>query len=95
MKKLLVSLLTFFILVILTLCVVVVTVNNKYLKKTDYDYVSTTSYNGVSVVGEDGEFYLCKNGKCISEKYRWIRSLNDSVSVDSLLDPDSDSKLYN
>lgn len=95
MKKLLVSLLTLFILVILTLCIVVVTINNKYLKKTDYDYVSSISYNGVSVVGEDGEFYLCKNGKCISEKYSWIKALNDSVSSESLLNPDSDAKLYN
>lgn len=84
--------------VAVVVAITIIAVNSKYLKKTDYDYVSTTSYNGISIVGEDGEFYLFNGKKKISEAYTWIESVNERYGSDieeALLDPDAPAKLYN
>ncbi len=76
---------------------IVVVVNGKYFKKTDYDYVGDMSYNGVTIVGEDGLFYLCRDGKEISGGYGWIESVNeqyDDITV-ALKNKQDPSKLYN
>lgn len=48
-----------------------------YIDKIKYDHVASVSYNGANVVGEDGLFYLEKDGKKISEGYIFLKSVND------------------
>ena len=50
---------------------------SNYLKKLPYDHVSTTSYNGVEIVGEEGLFYLVKDDKKVSKGYASLKSVND------------------
>ena len=59
---------------------VAVALNQRYLKKLSYDHIDTRAYNGVEVVGEDGEFYLVKDGKRVSDGYASLQSVNDLYS---------------
>ncbi len=57
--------------------VTVIIVNGRYLKKLSYDHVDMNAYNGVSIVGEDGLFYLVKDGEHVSDGYTFLKSVND------------------
>ncbi len=51
--------------------------NNRFFKRVSYDHIDTNAYNGVEIIGEDGKFYLSRDGKKISKGYAYLRSVND------------------
>ena len=59
---------------------VALVLNSGYLKKLSYDHMSPNIYNGVEVVGDDGFFYLVKDGKKVSKGYVSLQSVNDFYS---------------
>ncbi len=65
--------------VVLALVIVfsVIIANGRYLKKLPYDHVDRAVYNGVEIVGENGLFYLVKDGKKLTEGYSSLKSVND------------------
>ncbi len=65
------------ILLLILAVILVIVLKKDYLEKLDYDHVAPVSYNGVGVVGEDGLFYLVKDGKKVSEGYVFLQSVND------------------
>lgn len=54
-----------------------VMLSKDYIEKLSYDHMSDTVYNGIEVVGEDGLFYLVKDGKRLSDGYVSLKSVND------------------
>ncbi len=48
-----------------------------YIEKIKYDHIANVSYNGVNIVGEDGLFYLEKDGEKLSQGYIFLKSVND------------------
>lgn len=64
--------------------------NTGYLKKLSYDHLSSNVYNGIEVVGDDGLFYLVKDGKKVSNGYVSLQSVNDLY--DDLLDAAQNGK---
>ncbi len=62
---------------------VAVILNTGYLKKLSYDHMNDAVYNGVEVVGDDGLFYLVKDGKKVSRGYVSLQSVNDFYATDS------------
>ena len=64
------------VLIAIIVCVALI-LNTGYLKKLPYDHVNSSVYNGIEVVGDDGLFYLMKNGKKISKGYVSLQSVND------------------
>ena len=54
--------------------------NTGYLKRLSYDHMNPNVYNGVEVVGDDGLFYLVKDGKKVSKGYVSLQSVNDLYS---------------
>lgn len=76
-KIIIISLCAAAALVIAAVIVTVSVLNNGYLKKLDYDHIDPVSYNGVRIVGEDGEFFLVKDGKKLSAGYTSLKSVND------------------
>ncbi|MGM9683377.1 MAG: hypothetical protein ACI3XQ_07245 [Eubacteriales bacterium] len=77
-KKILVGVIAAAALLI-TALLIVLTVNriDRYLTAEKYDYIENTAYNGVRIVGKDGEFHLERDGEYISGAYASIRSVND------------------
>ena len=62
---------------VLALVVIVVAIaialKASYLEKLSYDHVSENVYNNVEVVGDEGLFYLVKDGKKASDGYVSLR----------------------
>lgn len=54
-----------------------VMLSKDYFDELSYDHMSDTVYNGIEVVGEDGLFYLVKDGKKLSDGYVSLKSVND------------------
>lgn len=75
-KYILIPLICFIILIAITVTVAV-SMRTGYLEKLTYDHIANTVYNGVEIVGEDGLFYLVKDGKKLSDGYASIKSVND------------------
>ena len=73
-------------LLIATVICVAIALRSSYLEKLPYDHLSDRVYNGVEIVGENGEFYLVKNGQKISSGYASLMSVNDLYGdIDELL----------
>ena len=70
------------VLIAIIVCVALI-LNTGYLKKLPYDHVNSSVYNGIEVVGDDGLFYLVRDGKKLSKGYVSLQSVNDFY-------PDSD-----
>ncbi len=82
MKKKYILLPLIFIAVLAAIIVcVAVALNTRYLKKLSYDHMDGRVYNGVEVVGDDGLFYLVKDGKKVSDGYASLQSVNDYYST--------------
>ena len=69
------------VLIAIIVCVALI-LNTGYLKKLPYDHVNSNVYNGVEIVGDDGLFYLLKDGKKVSKGYVSLQSVNDFYSKD-------------
>ena len=69
------------IAVVLIIAVVVIAIvlnaKNKYFEKLPYDYVNDAIYNDTLIVGEDGLFYLVRDGEHVSRGFTWLVSVND------------------
>ena len=84
-KYILIPLVCVTLLIAIIICVAIA-LRSSYLEKLPYDHVSDTVYNGVEIVGDDGSFYLVKNGEKISAGYASLKSVNDLYGdVDELL----------
>ena len=83
-KYIIIPLICIIVLVSIIVCVALI-LNTAYLKRISYDHMNSNVYNGVEVVGDDGLFYLVKDGKKVSKGYVSLQSVNDFYS-DSLLD---------
>lgn len=76
------------VLIAIIVCVALI-LNTGYLKKLPYDHVNSSVYNGIEVVGDDGLFYLVRDGKKLSKGYVSLQSVNDfypDSDKDGLLD---------
>lgn len=75
---------------------VAVSMRAGYLEKLSYDHISDTVYNGVEIVGEDGLFYLAKDGKKLSDGYASLKSVNDyySENIDVLIEKGKQVTLF-
>ena len=76
-KKNLIILICALSAVILTAIILMLILKKDYIDKIKYDHIASVSYNDVNIVGEDGLFYLEKDGKKISEGYIFLKSVND------------------
>lgn len=76
-KKNLIILICVAAAVLLTVVFLTLVLKKDYIDKIKYDHVASVSYNGVNIVGDDGLFYLEKDGKKISEGYIFLKSVND------------------
>ncbi len=76
-KKNLIILICVAAAVVLTAVILILILKKDYINKIKYDHIASVSYNGVSVVGDDGLFYLEKDEKKISEGYIFLKSVND------------------
>lgn len=65
------------IILIAIIVTVAVSMRTGYLEKLPYDHIGSTVYNGVEIVGDDGLFYLVKDGKKLSDGYASLKSVND------------------
>ena len=82
------------LLIAITVCVAIM-LRSSYLQKSPYDHISDTVYNGVEIVGEDGLFYLVKNGQKISNGYISLKSVNDLYpDIDGLICQGKDVVLF-
>jgi len=70
------------LLVALTVTLVLI-LHQDYIKKTDFDHVSSVSYNDVYIVGNEGLLYLCRGDEIISDGYVSLRSVNDGYAEDA------------
>ncbi len=70
------------LLVALTVTLVLI-LHQDYIKKTDFDHVSSVSYNDVRIVGSEGLLYLCRGDEIISDGYISLRSVNDGYAEDT------------
>ncbi len=75
---------------------VVLTLNRSYFEPLAYDHIAQTAYNGIEVMGNDGLFYLAKDGKILSDGYTYLKSVNDwySPSLYELCQMGEDVKLF-
>lgn len=82
------------LLIAIVICVALA-LNTGYLEKLPYDHMSDTVYNGVEIVGDDGLFYLVKNGKRVSEGYASLKSVNDFYGdIESLVSENKSVTLF-
>ncbi len=60
--------------VIITVALVM---DSHFFERASYEHMDTNAYNGVEIIGEDGLFYLSRNGKKVSDGYVYLKSVND------------------
>lgn len=63
--------------------ILVLVLHKDYIKKTDFDHISSVSYNDVRIVGNEGLLYLWRDDEIISDGYVSLRSVNDGYATDA------------
>jgi hypothetical protein len=76
-KKTVIILVCVAVLLIAAAVTLTVLLKKDYIEKIKYDHIAGVSYNGVNIVGEEGLFYLEKDGEKISEGYVFLKCVND------------------
>ena len=70
------------VILIAIIIAVAIALDTKFIKKLPYDHFDSNVYNGVEIVGDEGLFYLCKDGKRISDGFASLQSVNDYYTDD-------------
>ncbi len=94
-KKYIILPILFIIILIAIIIAVAISFQTDYIQKLSYDHVSDTVYNGVEIVGEDGLFYLAKDGKKVSHGYASLKSVNDYYgNIEKLIEDGKSVELF-
>ncbi len=75
--------------------IIALAVGTGYLEKLSYDHVSQKVYNNILIVGDDGLFYLVKDGEKISKGYASLQSVNDFYeNIENLIQSEKSVTLF-
>lgn len=97
MKKRWILLIVAAVLVIAAVVVAIILgTRNRYFETLSYDFVDDSVYQNTMIVGEDGKFFLVRDGEQVSRGFTWLVSVNDYYDglTDSMAKQCSDLLLF-